>query len=56
LLQVLVGLGAPHYHHHRLVLDETGNKLSKSTQSTGLRELRARGVTSADIRSLTGLD
>jgi len=56
LLQVLLGLGAPRYHHHRLVFDETGNKLSKSTQSTGLRELRARGVTPADIRSLTGLD
>jgi len=56
LLQVLLGLGAPRYHHHRLVFDESGNKLSKSTQSTGLRELRARGVTSADIRSLTGLD
>lgn len=56
LLQVLLGLGAPRYHHHRLILDETGNKLSKSTQSTGLRELRARGVTPADIRHLTGLD
>lgn len=56
LLQVLLGLSAPRYHHHRLVLDETGNKLSKSTQSTGLRELRARGVTPADIRRLTGLD
>jgi glutamyl-Q tRNA(Asp) synthetase len=56
LLQVLLGLGEPRYHHHRLILDETGNKLSKSTQSTGLRELRARGVTPADIRHLTGLD
>jgi len=56
LLQVLLGLGAPRYHHHRLVLDETGNKLSKSTQSTGLRELRARGVRPTDIRRLTGLD
>lgn len=56
LLQVLLGLGAPRYHHHRLVLDETGNKLSKSTQSTGLRELRARGVTPTDIRHLIGLD
>jgi glutamyl-Q tRNA(Asp) synthetase len=56
LLQVLLGLDAPRYRHHRLVLDETGNKLSKSTQSTGLRELRARGVTPADIRRLIGLD
>jgi glutamyl-Q tRNA(Asp) synthetase len=56
LLQSLLGLGAPRYHHHRLVLDERGNKLSKSTQSTGLRELRARGVTLSDVRRLTGLD
>ena len=56
LLQVLLGLSAPRYHHHRLVLDEAGNKLSKSTQSTGLRELRARGVTPGDVRRLTGLD
>ena len=56
LLQALLGLDAPRYHHHRLVLDDSGNKLSKSTQSTGLRELRARGVTPADIRRLTGLD
>lgn len=56
LLQVLLGLSAPRYHHHRLVLDEVGNKLSKSTQSTGLRELRARGATPGDVRRLTGLD
>ncbi|HET7803469.1 MAG TPA: tRNA glutamyl-Q(34) synthetase GluQRS [Pseudolabrys sp.] len=55
LLQVLLGLPAPRYHHHRLVLDEAGNKLSKSTQSTGLRELRARGVTPAEVRRLAGL-
>jgi len=56
LLQALLGLPAPRYHHHRLVLDAAGNKLSKSTQSTGLRELRAGGVMPADIRRLTGLD
>ncbi|HEY7231101.1 MAG TPA: tRNA glutamyl-Q(34) synthetase GluQRS [Pseudolabrys sp.] len=56
LLQVLLGLPEPRYHHHRLVLDEVGNKLSKSTQSTGLRELRARGATPAEIRRMAGLD
>jgi glutamyl-Q tRNA(Asp) synthetase len=56
LLQVLLGLPAPRYHHHRLVPDDTGHKLSKSTQSTGLRELRAQGVTPSDVRRLTGLD
>jgi glutamyl-Q tRNA(Asp) synthetase len=56
LLQVLLELPAPRYHHHRLVLDDTGRKLSKSTQATGLRELRAQGVTPAAVRRLTGLD
>jgi len=56
LLQALLGLPEPRYHHHRLVLDEHGNKLSKSTQSTGLRELRARGATPTEIRRLAGLD
>ena len=52
LLQALLGLPAPGYHHHRLILDADGRKLSKSTQATGLRELRAQGMTPADIRSL----
>src|SRR4051794_8600681 len=38
LLQKLLELPEPVYHHHRLVLDEDGQKLSKSTQATGLRE------------------
>jgi glutamyl-Q tRNA(Asp) synthetase len=55
-LQALLGLPEPRYHHHRLVLDDTGNKLSKSTRSTGLRELRARGATPSDVRRLIRLD
>jgi glutamyl-Q tRNA(Asp) synthetase len=48
-------LPEPAYRHHRLVLDGAGRKLSKSTQATGLRELRAKGATPADIRRLVGL-
>ncbi|HWP25788.1 MAG TPA: tRNA glutamyl-Q(34) synthetase GluQRS [Xanthobacteraceae bacterium] len=55
VLQALLGLPAPRYHHHRLILDASGRKLSKSTRATGLRELRAQGVTPADIRRLVGL-
>ena len=43
LLQALLGLPAPVYHHHRLILDADGRKLSKSTQATGLRELAGAG-------------
>jgi glutamyl-Q tRNA(Asp) synthetase len=56
LLQALLGVPAPRYHHHRLILDADGNKLSKSTLATGLRELRAHGASVADIRKLVGLD
>ena len=55
LLQALLGLHAPVYHHHRLILDEDGRKLSKSTRATALRELRNQGVTPADIRRRVGL-
>jgi glutamyl-Q tRNA(Asp) synthetase len=55
LLQQLLGLPQPAYRHHRLVLDAAGRKLSKSTQATGLRELRAGGATADDIRRLVGL-
>jgi glutamyl-Q tRNA(Asp) synthetase len=55
LLQGLLGLPQPAYRHHRLILDNAGRKLSKSTQATGLRELRAGGATPADIRRLVGL-
>src|SRR5262249_1542367 len=52
LLQALLGLPAPVYRHHSLILDADGRKLSKSTQATGLRELRAGGATPADIRRI----
>jgi glutamyl-Q tRNA(Asp) synthetase len=56
LLQMLLGLPEPRYRHHRLILDAAGNKLSKSTQATGLHELRSQGKSPADIRHLAGLD
>jgi len=55
LLQSLLGLPQPAYRHHRLVRDASGQKLSKSTRSTALRELRAAGVAPVDIRGLVGL-
>lgn len=55
LLQHLLGLPQPAYRHHRLIRDAAGQKLSKSTRSTGLRELRAAGATPADVRRLLGL-
>ena len=56
LLQALLGLPQPVYHHHKLILDADGRKLSKSTQATSLRELRAAGATPADVRRMVGLE
>ena len=55
LLQILLGLPAPHYHHHRLIADAAGRKLSKSCQDTSLRELRDAGLKPADLRACFGL-
>ena len=55
LLQVLLGLPEPNYHHHKLILDADGNKLSKSAQAKSLRELRAEGAGATDIRRMVGL-
>jgi glutamyl-Q tRNA(Asp) synthetase len=55
LLQRLLGMPQPLYPHHRLVTDASGQKLSKSTDATALRELRRKGVTPSDIRLLVGM-
>jgi glutamyl-Q tRNA(Asp) synthetase len=56
VLQALLGLHPPLYHHHRLIFDAEGKKLSKSTRATALRELRQQGKTPADIRRIIGLE
>ncbi|MEJ0078875.1 MAG: tRNA glutamyl-Q(34) synthetase GluQRS [Alphaproteobacteria bacterium] len=56
VLQALLGLPVPLYHHHRLIFDAEGKKLSKSTGATALRELRRQGKTPADIRRIVGLE
>ncbi|MBB3570367.1 tRNA glutamyl-Q(34) synthetase GluQRS [Rhizobium sp. BK491] len=55
LLQTLLGLPEPLYHHHRLVLGEDGKKLSKSMGDTGIAEWRRRGLSPAELRRRIGL-
>ncbi len=55
LLQELLGLRAPIYHHHDLILSDDGRKLSKSADDTSLRTLRRSGRTPDDIRHMVGL-
>jgi glutamyl-Q tRNA(Asp) synthetase len=55
LLQVLLGLPEPLYHHHRLLTDAEGRKLAKSAGDTGLAALRAAGAEVAEVRRLVGV-
>jgi glutamyl-Q tRNA(Asp) synthetase len=54
LLQRLLGLPTPRYHHHGLIRDPFGDKLSKSLGSESLDSLRRAGVTAAEIRERLG--
>ena len=56
LLQQLLALPSPTYFHHRLLLDEEGEKLSKSQKATGLKYLRDQGADLNDILELIGWD
>ncbi len=56
LLQKLLGLPTPLYHHHGLVLDLEGDKLAKSRGSRSLNDLRAEGMTASDIRRRLGFE
>ena len=44
LLQALLGLPTPRYHHHPLLVDAGGERLAKRRGSESLADLRARGV------------
>lgn len=49
LLQELLGLPAPAYRHHKLIMDESGKRLAKRDQSVTLRALREGGATREDV-------
>ncbi|WP_457108798.1 tRNA glutamyl-Q(34) synthetase GluQRS [Methylobacterium sp. P5_C11] len=54
LLQDLLGLPRPRYHHHRLLRDPAGAKLAKSRGSQSLADLRHAGETPESIRARLG--
>ncbi len=55
LLQELLGLPVPDYHHHRLIRDTAGKRLAKRDDARALARYRAEGATPADIRRMVGL-
>lgn len=55
LLQRLLGLPTPIYHHHRLIRDDQGKRLAKRDDARALGKYRAEGATPGDIRAMVGL-
>lgn len=55
LLQCLIGLPTPVYHHHRLIRDDAGKRLAKRDDARALSKYRAEGATPDDIRRMVGL-
>lgn len=49
VLQQLLGLPTPAYHHHELLTDKDGNRLAKRNQSITLKALRERGMTVEEL-------
>ena len=55
VLQKLLGLPTPSYHHHRLIRDEAGKRLAKRDDARAIKLYREDGKTPADIRAMVGL-
>ncbi|WP_085443986.1 tRNA glutamyl-Q(34) synthetase GluQRS [Magnetofaba australis] len=55
LLQALLGLPTPRYHHHKLLRDEQGRRYAKRDRALTLRALREAGESAAGIRRRVGL-
>lgn len=55
VLQRLLDLPTPVYHHHRLIRDDAGKRLAKRDDARAIAKYRADGATPGDIRAMVGL-
>lgn len=55
ILQKILGLGSPTYHHHRLIRDENGKRLAKRDDARAISKYRDDAITPAGIREMVGL-
>jgi glutamyl-Q tRNA(Asp) synthetase len=55
VLQRLLDLPTPIYHHHRLIRDTAGKRLAKRDDARAISLYRSEGATPEDIRKLVGL-
>lgn len=57
LLQELLGLDVPEWHHHKMLLDENGKRFAKRDKAVTLEHLRkVEKKTAAEIRQQLGID
>lgn len=54
LLQALLGLPVPEWHHHALLTDDAGERLAKRHDALSIRALRDAGKSPAEVRALAG--
>ncbi len=55
LLQALLGLPTPRYHHHRLIRDASGKRLAKRDDARAISTYRAAGMVPEAVKALIGL-
>lgn len=55
VLQALLDLPTPIYHHHRLIRDAAGKRLAKRDDARAIAKYRAEGATPADVRAMVGM-
>ena len=54
VLQALLGLPEPAYHHHRLLSGADGERFAKRDRSFTIQALREAGESPADVRAMAG--
>jgi len=54
LLQALLELGVPDYHHHRLLTDDAGKRFAKRDKAATIDDLRQAGKSPTEVRALAG--
>lgn len=55
VLQAILRLPTPRYHHHRLIRDEAGKRLAKRDDARAISAYRAAGETPSSLRAMVGL-
>ncbi len=54
LLQALLDLPVPEWHHHALITEGAGGRLAKRSDALSIRALREAGKSPAEVRALAG--